>query len=509
MNGEREPPTRLHVPPRAPALVEALRGLGYSPQGALADIVDNSISAGATEVNLEFSWQGLGSVVSVLDNGCGMTRDDLVRAMRLGDRNPLDSRAQGDLGRFGLGLKTASFSQARRLMVASKRGGVLSCCEWDLDELASSTDDGWYLQEGLSSDAQKWLQGLESWASGTAVIWRGLDRVVTAGFGEQDFLDLIDHVEQHLAMVFHRFLPPLRTGLTIRVNGRALRGWDPFLVSHPATWSSPVERLQLAGGPVEVQGHVLPHKDRLDDDSHRRAGGPGGWAAQQGFYVYRNSRLLVSGSWLGLGRDRPWTKDEAFRLARIRLDFQNAADADWKIDIRKSTARPPVVLRERLTRLAEHVRDQARRVFAHRGASIRVGGAPLLQAWQAVRGAGGIRYRVDEAHPAVSAVLEQAGGLQPQIRAMLRVIEETVPVQQIWLATTEARETPRTAFAEQPATEVLAVLEVLYRNLVFRKGLSPARAREQLKLTEPFNSHPTLIDTLPDLSASQDNPAHE
>lgn len=509
MTAERELLTRLHVPPRAPALVEALRGLGYSPPGALADIVDNSISAGATEVDLEFKWEGLGSVVAVLDNGCGMTRDELVRAMRLGDRNPLDSRAQGDLGRFGLGMKTASFSQARRLTVASKREGVLSCCEWDLDELANSSDDGWYLREGVPRHVLQCLQGLERWPTGTAVIWQGLDRVVTAGFGEQDFLDLIDRVEQHLAMVFHRFLPPSRAGLTIHVNGRALRGWDPFLVSHPATWSSPVERFQSAGGLVEVQGHVLPHKDRLDDGSHRRAGGPAGWSAQQGFYVYRNARLLVPGSWLGLGRERPWTKEEAYRLARIRLDFENSADTDWKIDIRKSTARPPVVLRERLTRLAEHVRDQARRVFAHRGAAVRIGGAPLAQAWQAVRGAGGIRYRIDEAHPAVSAVLEQAAGLQPQVRAMLRVIEETVPVQQIWLATTEARETPRTAFAEQPATEVVAVLEVLYRNLVFRKGLSPARAREKLRMTEPFNSHPALVDALPDIAAPEDTLSNE
>src|SRR5207237_4274443 len=135
---------------------------------------------------------------------------------------------------------------------------------------------------------------------------------------------------------------------------------------HPATWSSPVERLHTAGGRIEVQGHVLPHKDRLDQAEHDLAGGPDGWTAQQGFYIYRNERLLVAGSWLGLGQGRSWTKEEAHRLARIRLDIPNSADAEWKIDILKSTARPPVALRSWLMRFAEDTRERARRVFAYR-----------------------------------------------------------------------------------------------------------------------------------------------
>jgi len=237
----------------------------------------------------------------------------------------------------------------------------------------------------------------------------------------------------------------------------------------------------------------------MDARDHDSAAGPDGWTAQQGFYVYRNERLLVSGSWLGLGRGRSWTKEEAHRLARIRLDIPNTADAEWKIDVRKSSARPPVSIRERLTRLAEDTRERARRVFAHRGQPLRTGNnEPLAQAWRTEHFNGGIRYRIDPEHPVIKSVLEDAGAIEPQIRAMLRIIEETIPVQRIWLDTTEARETPRTGFAGEPPAEVQAVLAVVYRNMVLRKGLSPAQARARLLSTEPFNNYPEMISTLPD-----------
>ena len=181
------------------------------------------------------------------------------------------------------------------------------------------------------------------------------------------------------------------------------------------------------------------------------------------------------------------------------MDICNTADASWKLDIRKSMARPPVSIRERLTRLAEDTRELARRVFAHRGQPTRRGtDEPLAQAWRAEHFKGGVRYRIDTNHPAVRAVLDDAGAIEPQIRVMLRIIEETIPVQRIWLDTTEATETPRTGFAGEPATEVAAVLIVMYRNMVIRKGFSPASARERLLHTEPFNNHPELVAALPD-----------
>lgn len=477
-------------------MVEALRGLGYSTATALADVIDNSISAGARTVALHFELRGDHSFVSVLDDGSGMDEAGLDLAMRLGERSPLEVREKGDLGRFGLGLKTASFSQCRRLTVASVRNGLVGCLRWDLDALAAGPGSDWHLLEGPAPGSEGLLSPLLEASRGTIVVWEVLDRIITPGSTERDFLDLMDEVDRHLAMVFHRYLSGPGIPLTITINGRPVQAWDPFLRNNPAAWASPVQRLP---GMVEVQCHVLPHKDHLNPREETSAAGPHGWTAQQGFYVYRNRRLLLAASWLGLGQGRSWTKEEAHRLARIRIDIPNSADADWKIDIRKSTASPPVGLRMALTRLAEETRARARRVFAHRGQPTpAVRGGEVIQAWRAEHKASGLRYRIDRDHPAVRAILEDAGNLAGPVRAMLRVIEETVPVQRIWLDTAEARETPRTSFAGEPPNEVRQVLGVMYRNMVLRKGVRPERARETLLGMEPFHNFPELVATLPD-----------
>lgn len=495
-----------HAPPKASAMIESLRGLGYSTATALADVIDNSLAAHADQVMLEFVWDGPASRMTVLDNGTGMNDGELERAMRLGERSPLDERSPDDLGRFGLGLKTASFSQCRRLTVASRQQDTRACLRWDLDALAASTGDGWYLLEGPARGSEAFLAPLASQATGTLVLWERLDRIITPGFTAQDYLDLIDRVERHLSMVFHRFLSGSDPALRITINGRDIDPWDPFLARHPATWSSPVEQIPAEGGAVAVQCHVLPHQDRLKPSEHDLAAGPDGWTAQQGFYIYRNRRLLVSGSWLGLGRGRSWTKEEAHRLARIRLDIPNTSDAIWNIDIRKSTARPPVAIRERLTRLAEDTRGRARRVFAHRGRQVITphGNTPLAQAWRTEQFAGGVRYRIDPEHPAVSAVLHAAGPIDPLVKAMLRVLEETIPVQRIWLDTTEAQDTPQTGFAGEPPAEVQSVLRVVYANMIQFKGLSSAFARQRLLATEPFNQYPDLVMALPDTLTTTD-----
>lgn len=495
-----------HAPPRAVAMIEALRGLGYSTATALADIIDNSIAAGATTVDLTFVWNGRQSSIRIEDDGHGMSGAGLDSAMRLGDRNPLDRRDENDLGRFGLGLKTASFSQCRRLTVATMGKDGLQCLRWDLDVLAASPDDGWHLLEGPDDSATALVADFGTRGKGTLVLWEVLDRIVSDGFREQDFLDLIDRVERHLSMVFHRYLEGARPLLRLRISGKPIAPWDPFLSGHPAKpWHSPAASPPGMPG-VEVECHVLPHKDRLSAKEFESAQGPDGWTAQQGFYVYRNKRLLVAGSWLGLGQGRGWTKDEAHRLARIRLDIPNSADAAWKIDIRKSTARPPVEIRAWLAKLADDTRARARRAFAMRGQGPRTrNGEEVSQVWQSQHFSGGMRYRIDTGHPAVRAVLDDAKGLAPQVLAMLRIIEETVPVQRIWIDTVEQRETPRTGFAGEPTADVMHVLKVMYRNMVQLKGMSPTLARSRLLLTEPFQNFPELVAALPDDFTEQEN----
>jgi len=479
-------------------MLESLRGLGYSTATALADLIDNSISAGASEVRVDFHWEQAASSISILDDGRGMDDSELEAAMRLGAINPLSARAASDLGRFGMGLKTASFSQCRRLTVASTKVGATSCLRWDLTELAANPESDWLLFEGPAPGSEPSLAPLDGKASGTLVLWEDLDRIVSAGSTADDFLDVVDAVETHLAMVFHRLIQGPNPRLRLLLNGRLVRAWDPFMTGHPAKpWSSPVARHVATYGAVEVQCHVLPHKDKLSDEDFLSGAGPLGWTAQQGFYVYRNERLLVSGGWLGLGCPRAWNREEAHRLARIRLDIPNTADGDWKIDIRKLTARPPLALRAWLTALAENTREKARKVFAYRGSpGPSVGNVPVQQAWRMDQLKTGVRYRVDEAHPSVSAVMERAGALKPLVKSMLRVIEETVPVQRIWLDTAENKETPRTGFDGEPNAAVIEVASVLFNDLIERKGMSVEEARKSMLRIEPFQKYPALVASL-------------
>lgn len=487
-----------NAPPHAGSMLESLRGLGYAPATALADLIDNSISADAENVDIQFEWAGQDSWVRIVDDGKGMNDPTLEQGMRLGARDPREERSTRDLGRFGLGLKTASFSQARRLTVASKQaGGETACLRWDLNLIGHPDSLDWPLFEGPAPGSEVLLAPLEKLTSGTIVLWENIDRIVTEGFTGKDMYSLIDTVEVYLAMIFHRLLD---RGLRISLNGKDLKSWDPFLIGHPGkALESPVYRILHTNG-VSLQCHVLPHKDMLKPAEQELAAGPYGWIQQEGFYVYRNRRLLLAGGWLGLGeKGKAWPRDEAHRLARIMLDIPNTADADWKINVLKSTASPPVRLRPQLQRLAAETRNTARRVFAHRGFVSPAGDSKingLTETWQIRRSAKGTSYRIAKDNDLIASVLDRAGPLKDDIIAMLRLIEETVPVQRIWLDTAEDKETPRTGFTEAAEADVNDTLNSMFTALTKFRGFDPKEARDRLSRTPPFDRFPHLVAAL-------------
>ncbi len=499
------PPYEL-APPMAAALIESLRGVGYSAATAIADLIDNSVSAGASRVWLTFRYAGPKSTITLLDDGHGMSEGDLRRAMTLGGVGPLATRRPGDLGRFGLGLKTASFSQCRCLTVASKRGGQTSIRRWDLDYIARPDVGDWRLLAAPRHGSEELLAALDTVQHGTLVIWEGLDRIVGHA-NEQDkaagdaFYDLAERIEQHLGMVFHRFLDGPSPDLQILNNNHRIKPWDPFLRSHMATAPTPTEAIHRPNGAVELEGFVLPHKDQLGP-AYDQAGGPEGWAAQQGFYVYRNRRMLVSGGWLGLGSPRVWTMEEPYKLARIRLDFPNSADHEWDIDVKKSVARPPRWLRRRLTELAQSVRESARQVFAHRGAyGKREAVQDLIPAWTSRQVAGATSYSINRQHPALVRVLENPD--REAVEQALHIIEETVPVQRIWLDTVENGEAPREAFAETPTPQIEAMASSMLKHLIGKVGLELPVAIARLRATDPFQNFPELINRLGTAQATE------
>jgi histidine kinase/DNA gyrase B/HSP90-like ATPase len=494
MNGDKKQKT-LYAPPKAGAMFETLRGLGYSPETAIADIIDNSISAGADEVVISFNWESRDSSITILDNGLGMTDKELFSAMKLGEKSPLDDREQNDLGRFGIGLKTASFSQCRTLTAASKKNGITSCLRWDFDYLATLSDDGWFLLVGPGENQEKHIELLDSVDNGTLIIWSSLDRMITTGYSIDDFLKMIDSVEAHCSMVFHRYLERSTNPIKIIINGKRIKAWDPFMVYHTATMRSPTETINSPEGSISIEGLVLPHRDHLKTEEHKTGAGPSGWSAQQGFYIYRNNRMLLAGSWLGMGRNRAWTKEEAHKLARIRIDIPNTADDSWRIDVRKSTAKPPAFVEKRLMYIAEDIRKKARNVFSNRGIFNReVGGSSTVTSvWKKTEHNNGIRYRINRSHPAISDLMKASDDEGTLVDALLKIIEETVPVQRIWLDTAEAEKTVETSFSGAPEEEIYETVESLFQNML-KFGLTGIQAKQRLLTMEPFNFHQDIVN---------------
>ena len=226
----------------------------------MADLVDNSITAKSSNVWLKFHWNGADSYVTVLDDGAGMTENVLREAMRPGTFSPLDPRQHGDLGRFGLGLKTASFSQCRRLTVRSrsaKSSPVTRC--WDLDHVNDVRR--WRLLIQAFPETEERLKALGPVAHGTIVVWEKLDRL--AGRADRDdrgahrrFLEMIDRVERHLAMVFHRFMSGPKRRLKIWINGHVVEPWDPFMLGS-GTEILASELMTLHGETLRVSPYVL------------------------------------------------------------------------------------------------------------------------------------------------------------------------------------------------------------------------------------------------------------
>lgn len=491
-----------NAPPQAGMLIESLRGLGYTTATALADIIDNSIPADATKVDVFFHWAEHDSWISVADNGNGMSDPQLEKAMQLGARDPRDERRTNDLGRFGMGLKTASFSQARRLTVASRPANKgMNCLRWDLDALEDTQDGNWPLLEGAAHGSIERLLLPDDAISGTVVLWEKLDRIITDGFSSDDFLELMEQVDAHLAMTFHRIIGRSAGQIDLCINGRRVVPWDPFMIGHLGKRLESNEYRLSGAGDVKVQCHVLPHKDMLSPPEVEAAAGPEGWTSQQGFYIYRNKRLLTIAGWLRLGeRGRQWTKDEPHRLARIRLDIPNNVDGDWNINVIKSTASPPVKLKPQLYRLAQETRETARSVFAFRGRLVddqngREGAVPDI--WKVIRkSSGATSYKLSREHDLYRSVIAKAGPLAKDIEALLRLVEGTVPVQRIWLDTAEADEPPSSNMDDEPDPILIETMEAVFDALVHSSGLTEGDARARLSKTRPFDKRPELVSLL-------------
>lgn len=405
----------VQVIPSARRLVTSLRDVGYDFVHAVADLVDNSITAGASLVDIDLRFDGRESWLRIADNGSGMSGSGITEAMRYGSEQKYEDE---DLGKFGLGLKTASMSQCRRLTVASRTDPDVNRIEvrqLDLDHIEAR--DQWEVFIVPADERPHEVVAPLERGPGTVVLWQELDRVLgyKLPWGERaktGLLNLAEKLELHLGMVFHRFLTGevhRRKKLVITMNGTTkIQPWDPFARDEKATEVLPCAEIDVQTndgvGMVRFQPYVLPPKERFSSEAaFNRLSGPAKWNAQQGLYIYRANRMIQAGGWSWMR-----TTDEHTKLARAALDFFPDLDSAFEVNVAKVRVTLPADLRERLKDKIEPLVRRAQTVYRQSSSGA----------------AGGHGGKAGRRGVQMRRAIEQAAAQAGEVAALTRIVEK-------------------------------------------------------------------------------------
>jgi len=364
--------SRRTVEPDTTRLIEGLRDTGYSFPGSIADILDNSVVAGADAIHVQVSLSTENeATVVITDNGSGMSEVGLENAMRYGSKR---QPGPNSLSKFGLGLKTASTSFCRRLTVLSRdtdEGPVGFAC-WDLDEVVAVGE--WQLiigsaepnDEDLYADSLELLSGLagKPVTHGTVVAWEKVDRLLKTKRGDdpanpkRHLNTLLKDLKEHLAMVFQRYLDQSderARNVSLWINGEPVEPWDPFCTKWVEPATSKVFRVQGETGAeaaIMLRGFILPASNAIADDSYRQEARIS--AKLQGIYLYREGRLIEGPDWLAFGE-----RETHLNNLRIELSFPGELDEVFGVDVKKSTVHLSAELVAYLAQIVAPLRREA------------------------------------------------------------------------------------------------------------------------------------------------------
>lgn len=421
----------IQTQPAATPVIHALRNIGYKAQTAIADIIDNCIDAKATSINLQFEYENGDGYILIKDNGIGMNDAELQKAMTIGSKDPRDTRIKNELGRFGMGLKTASFSLGRRLSVISKKNGIISERCWDLDLVSEHNE--WYLYKNIPEFVLDKLPNIKE-ESGTIVYIDKLDRFSKAGTAsplkKNSYFAKIKRISDYLELVYHLLL---NDDLTITINNNQLSGWDPFLLDMPEfirdkIIEGEIQAFRVNGKRVIVRPYVLPHPSNFNNKEFARACGIKGMREHQGFYIYRENRLVTFGDWLGL-----FKKEGIYDLVRIRVDFLNTSDDDWKIDIKKSSISIPEDAKENLESIGRYYRQISQDIMLYR--TKRASGTRTkrtigtLNTWELDNDSSHGKYILNKLHPILNEIFANIDDeIKKQLNLYLNLIELGSPM---------------------------------------------------------------------------------
>lgn len=470
----------IPLPPRAHTLISATRHIGYSLESAIADLIDNSIVAEARNVDIDFI-SSTKPYIAIIDDGIGMTEKELTSAMQYGSADPSNCRSENDLGRYGLGLKTASMSQCTKMTVVSKKKGKIVAQRWDLAYIREHKDEVWPLIKLSDEDLSNipMIDALATHRSGTLVIWQDIDFGGT--YDETTFDDQMHKAIEHLSLVFHRYLygeDGIRK-LRIRVNKRGLMPKDPFLQyvegQKHGHQCKATQTLGSGKDAITLQAFVLPHEKELTEEMRRQLGADTILRRTQGFYIYRNKRLITYGNWYGLR-----AQGEFFKLARVKVDIPNSQDFEWSLDIKKSIAVPPKKIVTYLKAYVDSVVKQSVnairvQVFGRKSKTNRHDVHP----WN-TRVTDGVvtSVQINRDHPVVRAAL----GSGVVVEKLLVMLERTLPIDTIYYSRCNERKLDN----EMPFSvkELLEMLKAVIS--MIPKGQARKSAFKTFLMCDPF-----------------------
>lgn len=472
------------LPPYAPTLIESTRAIGYSLEAAVADIIDNSITAGADQVDIYFFPDN--AYIAILDNGIGMSDSELDTAMQYGSKSPVDMRDSKDLGRFGLGLKTASLSQCRSLTVISKQGDSINGRRWDLDHVIKVGDWSLLILDDEECNEIPMIDALKEHETGTLVVWQNLDRLKA---GEANFKEAlgrkIDLVRDHLSLVFHRYLSgePGIKKLKISINGEPVVPADPFLLDK-STQIMDDEAIKINGQKIVVRPYILPHLSKMTMADRKKLGNSEDMQRQQGFYVYRNKRLLIWGTWFRITR-----KGALSKLARIQVDIPNTLDDMWTLDIKKSSAMPPAEVRKNLVSIVDKVSEFSERTYTYRGK--KEVSDKVTHIWNRLKlRSGGYSYEVNLNHPAVEKIMFRYPEVKGPLQALLMQIGRELPLNQLQVDFNNDEELANDK--KQSSEEI----EEALRKLLKLETQNKITFLNNIAKADPFCKYPDVIEKL-------------
>ena len=466
--------------------METARSFGnYDLALALADIVDNSITAGASAIDIDANYEK--NEIRISDNGSGMTEPDLIRAMRIGSKNPRDERAPNDLGRFGLGMKTASFSQADKLIVLSNCDQKLSGAAWDLNDCAEFKMKIFDEDETFDLAQSNITQG-----NGTEVIWSQLNRMKQGSKKtemEGDFNRDVTTAIEELGLIFHRFLQKHEARgqyIEINMNGRPIKARDPFCRSNQGTQKPKPTSETIGGETIKFTPFILPYYSNLSATERQQLGGKEGFVKNSGFYIYRQKRLIIKGTWFKLIPHGEFSK-----LARIMVDVPNSLDEQWKITVDKSGAQLPPALRGRLSQwLDNRIVSRSKKVFKHKADKEQ--SLKVRALWSLTTNGGVQQFEIDKQHPILQKFEDQLErSLKSKFGQIVTLIQKCLPIHNIYSTMSDEKDNIIQGYVELPQEILDMATEIA------SKMLDAGKKKEEiighLSLMQPFSNFPTEV----------------